>query len=93
MTTKEVAAHNPLQPSGLIVHTTVAQAVSLEPIFAKMTMNGWVVPRWLLDLEQASLEHELRLEAANGHARLVQLCSQSTKEFQNENLHSHTKGH
>lgn len=30
---------------------TIEQAQSLEPVFAKFTENGWVLPQWLVELK------------------------------------------
>ena len=30
---------------------TLEQARSLEPVFAYLTENGWVIPEWLVELE------------------------------------------
>ena len=35
---------------------TLEQAISLEPVFAKLTENGWVIPLWLEELKQSIQE-------------------------------------
>ena len=32
---------------------TIDQVISLIPVFAKLTDQGWIVPQWLLELETA----------------------------------------
>jgi len=38
---------------------TLEQALSLEPVFAKLTDAGWVIPQWLVELKQAIQLKEL----------------------------------
>jgi hypothetical protein len=30
---------------------TIEQVRTLEPVFAKLTPNGWELPRWLIELK------------------------------------------